>query len=132
MPREGLGEDPQLRQETGPSLHEEEAEQASGNVEGRDDPNGEVELVRDDAEQAPQHSTHHQTPHRDLLLPFGHMLRFLRSFQNQRLRSVRGRGLSTHDAKNRETKKERKKKVPFFFFFLPVFVFWVVWVGESE
>jgi len=71
---EGFREKPHLGQETSPGPDKEEPQQTSSDVEGRDDSNCEVELVGDDTEQGPQHSTHHQPSYCYLLLPFWNLL----------------------------------------------------------
>nr|GMD01254.1 uncharacterized protein LOC21412289 [Ipomoea batatas] len=59
----------ELREKGGPALDKEEAEQTSGNIEGGDDPNREIELMSDYTEESAKHRAHHQTPNSNLLLP---------------------------------------------------------------
>lgn len=49
---EGRYPEAEAGEEAGPRLDEEETEQTSGNIQRRDDPDGEVELVGDDAKEA--------------------------------------------------------------------------------
>lgn len=65
----GGGQDADFRQQARPGLDEEEAQQAGGDVEGRNDADGEVELVGDDAEKGPQQGADQQPPDGYLLPP---------------------------------------------------------------
>lgn len=101
LPGEGLNWKPKLGQEASPRLDEEEPEQPSGDVEGRDDPDRQIELVGDDAEEGPQHRAHGQPSDRDLLPPFRDAIRFhgpdpLLILQ-QRLRYLHALALRAHD-----------------------------------
>lgn len=100
LPGEGLKLKPKLGQEASPGLDEEEPEQPSRDVEGRDDPDRQIELVRDDAEEGPQHSAHGQPSDRDLLLPFRDTIRFhghdLLGLLQQRLRYLHALALRAH------------------------------------
>lgn len=62
-------QDADFRQQARPGLDEEEAQQAGGDVEGRNDADGKVELVGDDAEKGPQQGADQQPPDGYLLLP---------------------------------------------------------------
>lgn len=59
----------QFGDDAGPALDEEETEKASGDVEGGDDADGEVELVGDDAEDGADEGAHDQATQGDLLRP---------------------------------------------------------------
>lgn len=70
LPSEGADRDSQLGQEASPRLNKEEAQQTSSDVQRRDDPNGEIELVGDDTEEGAHHGAHHQPSDGDLIPPF--------------------------------------------------------------
>lgn len=72
----GFGEESQFGHETRPRLHEEEPKQPSRDVQRRDDPDRQIELVGDDAEKTSQHRTHQQPSDGDLVLPFRDTLGF--------------------------------------------------------
>lgn len=98
---EGFGGESQLGQEPGPSLNEKKPQQTSCNVQRRNNTNRQIELVGDDAEQTPEHRTHHQPSDSDLVLPFRDMLGFrglgLVRIKKQRFWNIHGWALSSHD-----------------------------------
>ena len=69
LPGKGLFEETRLVEEFGPNLEEEETQKSGGDVEGRDDTGGEVELHHYEGEENAQNEAHHESPHRQLVPP---------------------------------------------------------------
>lgn len=69
LPGKGLPEQTRLLKELGPCLYEEKAQQPGGDVEGRYNPGGQVQLHDYEGEENPQHKAHHKGPQSQLLLP---------------------------------------------------------------
>lgn len=94
LPRKRLNRKPQLGTKPRPRLDKEEAQQSGADIERGNDPHREIELVRNDAEESPQHGADHQASYRDLLFPFWNPLEFnfpgLLRLENQRLRYFHG------------------------------------------
>ena len=59
LPCKRLGEKSKLWQELSPCLNEEKPQQPSSNVQRRNNPNRQIELVGDDTEESPEKRTHH-------------------------------------------------------------------------
>ena len=69
LPGKRLPEHTRLLQELGPCLDEEEAQKPGGDVEGRDNSGGQVQLHDDEGEENPKHKAHHKGPQSQLPLP---------------------------------------------------------------
>lgn len=69
LPGKGLLQHPRLLEELGPRLHEEEAQQSRGHVEGWYNTGCQVQLHHNEGEENRQHEADHKGPQGQLLLP---------------------------------------------------------------